>query len=80
MSTMWPKHYYELIERVRAIDEDAAEYMLAEAPLIGDINFVDDANVDECFMWDQTRQGHEYWQRIHMKLWHESINTNRHTA
>lgn len=58
--------YKGLIERVRRIDRQAAEYLENEAPSL--MWFLYDAKLGRCFLWCETPQGHDYWERINELL------------
>jgi hypothetical protein len=60
------QEYADLIERVRKIDSEAADYMEEEAPKLCDFN---ESNVLwDCFIWMHTPQGTDYWADISDKL------------
>lgn len=58
------EEYRELVEKVRAIDPAAAEYMLTGALDLP--SFSGDAQrLDEAFIWSHSPHGHKYWQGIY---------------
>ena len=59
--------YLALIEKVRVIDEAAAEYMIKDAPKLSSFNCHAIA-LGACFMWRETKQGYSYWAEIAKKL------------
>lgn len=72
-----PQAYLDLCDRVREIDEDAAKWMIEEAPKKGDgfwpISGLGDwseesQGIEDAFLWTDTPQGHEYWRNLHAKL------------
>ena len=61
------KSYYEaLMAKVAKIDKGAARYMRKHAPNLKD--FVYDRELVCCFVWDDTPQGHDFWENIYDKL------------
>ena len=59
----------ELIEAVRAIDENAAEYLEHEAPKLnsygsGEGDVFNAFPLDSIMAWSETPQGHDYWRNI----------------
>jgi len=58
--------YQELIERVRMLDAEAAEYLDTKACVLNGRVLT---NVLACsFIWDCTPQGQAYWEAIDEKL------------
>ena len=62
-----PDEYLALVKKVRVIDETAAEYMIKDAPTLKQFN-CHQGNLDSCFVWNDTKQGHLYWENISWKL------------
>lgn len=60
------RDYAALIERVRALDPDAARYMETEARTLE--SFTPHGALDSCFIWDEATQGHSYWGDIEGRL------------
>jgi hypothetical protein len=60
------EEYLTLISKVSQIDMKAAEYLRYEAGKLPSFNLVGD--LLSCFFWDNTPQGHEYWEDIHFKV------------
>jgi len=62
------KQLRELIERIRQIDSKAAEYI--EGDEIQQVeSFTGDANIlTELMYWEDTKQGHDYWENINEQL------------
>ena len=58
--------YIELIDRVRKIDGEAADYLETEAKELRD--FKESDQLTECFYWDESEQGFDYWDEIADKL------------
>ena len=61
--------YQLLIDRVRKVDSDAADYMLYVLPVIPwtenkNLCFAPRQDLASCFRWAWTPQGHRYWRRI----------------
>ena len=60
------KRYLNLVDRVRKIDENAADYLLYEAPHLP--GFADYPKLCSVFAWTETPQGHAYWENIAQQL------------
>jgi len=60
------QEYLELIERVRAIDQEAAEYL--EGPCRELEDFCLGGELWEIITWNDTPQGHYYWSDLCDKL------------
>jgi hypothetical protein len=58
--------YQELIERVRVLDAEAAEYLETKAR--SSDSHVLTNMLSGSFIWDRTPQGHAYWDAIDEKL------------
>ena len=58
--------YERLIQRVMAIDKDAAKYLIHEAPKLE--GFIHEEKLYSCFLWFDTPQGSDYWKNIADKL------------
>ena len=58
--------HYSLIARVHVLDKEAASYMIKEAPKLS--YFKPSYALRECFDYQSTRQGAEYWRDIASKL------------
>jgi hypothetical protein len=54
--------YENLIERVRQLDPAAAEYLEGPAKEMSDFSYT--GNLWDAFTWDDSIQGHTYWQKI----------------
>lgn len=54
--------YEELIDEVRIIDQDAADYLANGAKDLPD--FHPSKYLDEAFAWEDTPQGGAYWARL----------------
>lgn len=54
--------YENLIERVRKLDPAAAEYLEGPAKEMSDFNYT--GNLWWAFYWDDSIQGHAYWEKI----------------
>ena len=64
---MHGKSYYEaLTAKVSKINKGAARYMRKHAPDLKD--FVYHGKLNCCFVWDDTPQGHAFWENIYDKL------------
>ena len=65
---MHGKSYYEaLTARVSKIDKSAARYMRKHAPQeLKGFSYYGELN--GCFVWFETPQGHDYWENIYYKL------------
>jgi hypothetical protein len=61
-----PKGYSKLIENVRIISKDAAEYLETKAPKLEGFSYRRDLN--SCFMWSKTPQGFTYWNNLNEAL------------
>jgi len=55
--------YIELIEKVWEINEEAAIKMTEPSEAIFP-HFSYSGDLSECFMWDRTSEGHDYWYSI----------------
>lgn len=62
--------YNELVIRVRGIDPEAAEYLLYEAPKL--YKFRPEDSLFNCFYWDNTPQGDNYWKKLFFEDWDNS--------
>lgn len=60
------RDYKELTDKVAKIDKGAARYMREQAPALKD--FVYDGELINCFTWNYTPQGYDYWGNIYDKL------------
>ncbi len=60
--TKLSQEYKVLVEKVREIDEDAAEFLLHEAPKME--SWVDRSDLASCFLWKASPQGRLYWANI----------------
>ena len=58
--------YLQLVENVRTIDPEAAEYMVLCAPHLNRFAFYGD--LPSAFMWSDTPQGYTYWSELNKKL------------
>lgn len=59
--------YFSLVAKVRAIDPEAAAHM--EHIALGNLqSFVYDGDLRCAFLWEETPQGHAFWQGIAEKL------------
>jgi len=63
---MSEREYQELCYRVERIDPDAAEYLRGEGRTLS--GFTTSGDLREVFLWEATKQGREYWQRIQKEL------------
>jgi hypothetical protein len=63
---------HELIERVRKIDAEAAEYLERDAPQTAYYACYgpddDRVTLENVMLWNSTPQGREYWSEINNKL------------
>ena len=59
--------YEELIQQVEAFGPEAAEYLRTDARQLE--GFSDSSKLDQCFVWEYTPQGHDYWDNICFKLY-----------
>ena len=66
--------YQELIERVRKIDKEAAEYLEEEAMLLP--YFTPKAILRYCFFYTDAPQGQLYWQNLSKQLGEYPCNKN----
>lgn len=59
------KAYLALAERVRAINPEAAEFLMGEE-IVRVLPHVqlDATNLWECFVWEDSPQGNAYWSEI----------------
>ena len=65
---MHGKHYYnELAAKVSKINKGAARYMRKHAPKELD-SFAYFGELDGCFIWCDTPQGHDFWESIWNQL------------
>jgi len=55
--------YLKLVEEVRKIDVQAAEYMLNEVPKLSFFN-VNASGISGIFDWERTPQGTQFWAKI----------------
>jgi hypothetical protein len=55
--------YYAMIGEVAKIDMAAAHYLRNDALELPDFSYAE--NVGQCFMWDDTPQGIDYWSNIY---------------
>jgi hypothetical protein len=60
------KDYYEMVNMVAKIDIEAAQYLRTVAPNMDNFNY--DGCLDLCFIFEDTVQGHRYWQDVSDKL------------
>ena len=58
--------YLKLVIRVRELDEDAADYLVDEAPKLG--SFRDRGSLMLTFDWPETPQGDLYWRELAEQL------------
>lgn len=58
--------YQILINEVRVVDPEAAEYLERGAPRLTD--FAHSGNLADCFTWCDTPQGHYYWYSIDRRI------------
>jgi len=65
-NNLYKDAYFELVEKVREIDPDAAYYMISEAPFLDGFIYV--GSLTCTFSWDSTTQGHAYWGRINAEV------------
>jgi len=65
MMKSFTKEYHRLIEVVRTIDFEAAEYMLNEAPKLH--SFIPKSNINLSFRFISTPQGFNYWAKLNDK-------------
>jgi len=64
---MHGKSYYKtLTAKVAKINEGAARYMRKGAKELKSFSY--DDKLDGCFVWDDTPQGHDFWEDIYDKL------------
>ena len=55
----------QLIDQVEKVDESAAEYLMNDAPNLNSYAVGgDDDELDNIMVWDETPQGHSYWEGI----------------
>ena len=54
--------YFDLIEKVKKVDLEAANYLCGEAIDLPNFKFY--PSISSCFVWLRTLQGHEYWKAI----------------
>jgi hypothetical protein len=68
--------YKELVDKVRTIDKDAADFLLSFNVLNGEFscNFKFSGALGSLFFWHRTPQGHTYWSNINDKLIRMDIN------
>ena len=61
--------YLQLVEKVRTIDPEAAEYMIFHAPHMDTLGgFKLTGDLSYAFRWFETPQGYAYWEKIYRKL------------
>lgn len=58
----------DVIDAVREIDSDAADYLENEAPKLDTWFSDNDDHLDFMFTWADTPQGHDYWENIFIEL------------
>ena len=58
--------YLKLVNKVKKVDKEAAKYLREEAPKLKDFGL--GKNLSWCFIWEDTPQGHKYWQRVEEAL------------
>jgi len=63
--------YFALIEAVRKIDIQAAEYLENEAPKL--LSFKPRNNIDGSFTWARTPQGNGYWSNLNSRIGYVKI-------
>lgn len=71
------KQYAELVEKVRAIDPDAAAYMVWLTRWLitpEELDFFQSADLITAFLWACTPQGHYYWNNINERLRRDEEN------
>lgn len=59
--------YAALCDRVERLDPEAAKYMRSEALSLTRFDQCgrkDPENIDYAFVWDETPQGHEFWDDL----------------
>jgi len=69
--------YKELVDEVRTIDKDAADFLLSFNVLSGEFsrNFKFSGSLGSLFSWHRTPQGPTYWSNINDKIL--KMNTNK---
>ena len=65
------QEYRVLVEKVRKIDEDAAEFLLHEVPKME--SWVDVGDLASCFLWKASPQRRLYWANIDETLVNEIV-------
>lgn len=58
--------YKNLIKQVSQINEEAALYLKNEATTLK--SFKESGKIDALFIWEQSKQGHDFWYDIWLKL------------
>jgi len=61
-----PAGYTQLVERVRAVNEEAATYMNFQAPALA--SFQQSSKLPHAFAWDSTPQGQDFWLDIFLAI------------
>ena len=70
------KDYVDLIERVRLIDQEAAEFLRGGVCRCDNVQF--SGVLSGCFIWAKTPQGHRYWEDIEQKLDRSNSNEEKY--
>lgn len=65
--------YGRLIQRVKKVNRQAALIMARELPLLNRRGLLQNglgnhSTLLESFVWEETKQGHKYWVKIHLIL------------
>ena len=58
--------FVTLLKKVDKIDLSAGRYMRTKARKL--TSFIEAGQLIQCFIFDDTPQGYDYWLDIHMKL------------
>lgn len=66
------KAFVELLQEVELHDKKAAKYLLelalSHTVKKQDINFGLTRRLDGCLLWDNTKQGRDYWFELYKKI------------
>ena len=67
--------YQDLIDRVSTIDPKAGDYLRGPARELD--SFTEDSVLDGCFVWEDSRQGHDYWSKIYKAMRYDNPTKNK---
>jgi hypothetical protein len=68
--------YYKVVEQVRKVNNDAAEYMIQYAkdyPDLVRLHGYNEYDLQSCFNWNITNQGWDFWNNIHNEIIYDML-------